>query len=123
MSRILLAVLLVASLWPAWAAAPRDAAHMPEWESAVERLEPGGPLGARLVMGGWDLLARPVPDTRDRDGRRLLAGLDTLLGADAATAFSAPTVVAVDDALRDAGVLRARFEHLPYFATAPPSLQ
>jgi hypothetical protein len=122
MLRTVLALLLLASLWPSLAAAETHSAQVPGWEPSIERLVPGTPVGALPAPGGWDLAPRPNTGRLEREGRsRLLLDADGLLGTDARRTAASTTVARVDNALLDHGVLLVRYAHLPYFATAPPS--
>jgi hypothetical protein len=121
MLRTVLALLLLASLWPSPAAAEMHGAQAPGWESFVGRVVPGTPVGALPAPGGWDLAPRPNTGRSEREGRsRLLLDADGLLGTEARRTAASTTVARVDDALLDHGVLLVRYRHLPYFATAPP---
>jgi hypothetical protein len=121
MSRIF-AVLLLVSHWPLAATAELHRAHVPDWDPSIERLAPGFPGGTLPATGGWDLLSRPNPVGAERDGRtRPLLDTDGMLGAEIAPVPPLAAVPRADDARLDQGALLIRYEHLPYFATAPPS--
>jgi hypothetical protein len=125
MSRLLLVLLLAFSFRPMLAGSDAHA-HVrgSALEAGIGIPESSDPAGALRPPGGWEIL--PPLETgrpeRERDGgSRSLTGPAGQGGAAAALALPPPAIRRVEDALRGAGVLRLRYEHLPYFATAPPS--
>jgi hypothetical protein len=122
MSRLLLALLFTFSLWPSPAAGGDVHASGPtsSIRAAAEHIAPDAALRS---LGGWQLLPRLDSGVTnvDRNGmdRRGGSGGDARVASVPALAFG--RVAHAEDALRGAGVLLFRYDHLPYFATAPPS--
>jgi len=124
MPRLLLALLLTLSLWPSLAAGEGVRAHEPG-SSIRAAQEHGVKPVARMglgALGGWQQLPRldtGLP-TLERDGRHRTS---TDAGYAPPTAAVSPhRATHAEAALLAFGVLLVRFEHLPYFATAPPLL-
>jgi hypothetical protein len=123
MSRLLLVLLLASAGWPLSAVGDvRGGGQASSLWAAIEQLE------AALPPSGLQRLARvgllPGGDTgltgRERDGGRPTpdAAADGHSGGGLAPSLGITR--RTEDASLDAGVLLLRYDHLPYYATAPP---
>jgi hypothetical protein len=124
MSRLLLALLFTFSLWPSLATGGYGSAQVPtsSIRPAAEHMA-SGDGGALRSLNGWQLLPRldtGLPNAgRDGDGRSGASG--GFARAASPPALASGRIQQAEDALLGAGVLLLRYDHLPYFATAPPA--
>jgi hypothetical protein len=124
MSRLLLALLFTFSLWPSLATGGYVSAQLPATSigAAAEQTAAGDGEVLRS-LGGWQLLTRldtGLPNA-DRDGGSRPGASGGCARAASPPALAPGRIERAEAALLGAGVLHLRYDHLPYFATAPPA--
>ncbi|MBA4160377.1 MAG: hypothetical protein H0X65_23390 [Gemmatimonadetes bacterium] len=118
MSRLWLALLLLVSLWPSPAAASQRAVE-PGRVVAANAHYPGE---AFRSTGGWELpqVGAAVSSANARGSGGRSPGAKQARPADRSLSFRSTLIARVSDVRLGAGVIFFRFDHLPYYATAPP---